>query len=65
MLICFFFIDKLKDEILTYHHDKISDYIAEYEIIVKRWKSLEMIQQGFDIGQCINVRDLIIIYNIC
>ncbi|GES99680.1 G2/M phase-specific E3 ubiquitin-protein ligase-like [Rhizophagus clarus] len=44
----------LNDQILQYDKIKLSEYIAEYEILVKRQKSLEMVKEGFNIGWAIN-----------
>ncbi|CAB5201749.1 hypothetical protein RhiirA5_426203 [Rhizophagus irregularis] len=46
--------NNLNDEILHYENNNLSNYIAEYEILFKRQKSLEMIRKGFDISRTLN-----------
>ena len=43
------------NRILLYTNNELAEYIAKFEIIVKRRKSLEMMKDGFDIANCLRV----------
>ncbi|PKY50566.1 hypothetical protein RhiirA4_467111 [Rhizophagus irregularis] len=41
------------NEMLLYNNDNLANYIAKFEIIIKRKKSLEMMKDGFDVASCL------------
>ncbi|GES79129.1 hypothetical protein GLOIN_2v1837680 [Rhizophagus clarus] len=43
-----------KDEILLYNNINLANFIAEFEIITKRQKSLEMLKDGFNFADCLS-----------
>ena len=49
---------------MLYNNHDLANYITKYEVISKREKSLEMLKNGFNIADCLEVMYFSISYKI-